>query len=171
MKTIVIATVLAFSVSSVSAAEQCQLNDDGVCVVESEKLKEEKVTEKTPKVFKNSNIKRKLKDGTVQEFDGNKYKIVPRTQTRYKKVVKKKEVRPVIVNEKSKKNNITLLVGYAPEDDLEKTGPNEYTHEFDVFLGLQYTRDILELSEDMDLSVTGQVQTNESIFGGIGVSF
>jgi hypothetical protein len=169
-----LAILLALVCTSVLAEEskdwmECKLNSAGICIVESEKLQKEVIKEETPKVYKDSNIRRKLKDGKIQEFDGDKFKIVPRSQTRYKKVVEKKMVKPVIIK-KSKKNNITLLAGHAPDAGLRKNG-NKVSHDHGTVLGLQYTRDVLELNKNVDLSLTGQVQTNESFFGGIGLSF
>lgn len=155
--------------------EDCKLNDDGYCIVEKETLQEETVKEKTPKQYKDSKIRRKMKDGRIQEFDGDNFKIVPRTQKRYKKKVEKKIVRPVIIN-KQKRHHINLLVGVAPDADFSRADrtPNRNViveHESDLHLGLSYSYDLLELSDDLDLSIGGQIQTNESFFGSIGVSF
>jgi hypothetical protein len=52
---------------------------------------EAQAAEKAPKPFNDSNIERKLKDGSTQKFDGNKYKIVPRVKKAVKKEEPKKE--------------------------------------------------------------------------------
>jgi hypothetical protein len=155
---------------------ECQLNDDNECVVETETLEKETVEEKTPKKFEDSTITRKTKDGKTVTLDGDKYKIVPRKQTRYRKKVKKQVVRPIVINEK-KHHNISLLVGYGPDADISRRTitPNrdvELTHESSLQLGLSYDYlDVVEITDDMDLSLGLQIQTNESAFGRVGISF
>ena len=171
---ILILLTLSFSVSANDNWEDCELNDDGYCVVESETLEEEVVKEKTPARFKDSKIRRKTKDGRMQEFDGDRYKIVPRTQKRYKKKVQKRVIRPVIVNEK-KRHNVSLLAGIAPRSDFKRRDISanrvEVEHGSKLHFGLSYSYDLLEINDDLDLSVGGLIQTNESIMGSIGLSF
>ena len=106
--------------------------------------------------FKNSNIKRKLKNGKTQEFDGDKYKIVPRHQ--------KRKPAPDFHD-----NRVSLLVGEGPaqqlivDEDGARTGRDE-------FLGLQYMRTV-KRTADYELHLLLQVQTNESGAAGIGVGF
>ena len=118
-------------------------------------------SEKAPAPFQDSDIKRKLKDGSVQQFDGNKYMIV-------KRGAKSPKVAPVVVNETKiikHKNRVSLLAGRAPDGDLSVSGRTVYTEpEFTV--GLQYQR---VLTERFNVGI--QVQTNESVFGSIGLDF
>lgn len=135
------------------------------------------VKEIAPDVFKNSNIKRRLKNGKIQEFDGDSYKIVPRKQLRKicKPKIKTKEVVKVVERVKETKNNLSLLVGNGPSDSLKyayssvnsvnaKSGDEN-------FLGIGYTRDVLRLSESTRLSIGGFYLTNETIGASLGVSW
>ena len=157
---------------------ECKLNDDNECIIETDVLETETVKEKTPEKFKDSKIKRTTKDGKVVEFDGDNYKIVPRTQKRYKKKTKRTVVKPVVLNvEQKRHHNLSLMVGYAPDQDISRRTitPNrdvELRHESNLHLGLSYDYlDLIEITDDVDLSIGGQIMTNESFFGRLGVSW
>jgi len=142
-----------------------------ICEADEMLVKTEPV-DKAPAPFKDSAIKRKLKDGTMQEFDGDKYKIVRRT----KKTKIKKERPPVttIVVEKPVhfKNRISVLAGFGALGNL-KENDNAFLRGFEteqgLVMGLQYQRD-LRIREDYSLHGGVQVQTNKtlSIMGGVG---
>lgn len=111
-----------------------------------------------PESFKDSGIKRKLKNGIVQKFDGNKYKIVPR---------KTKPRKPKIVVEEKKvykKNAVKLFLGYGP-NELERNG-NTVELDRNPFVGVGYQRMLNE-----EISVEVQVHTNESAIIGGGFHF
>lgn len=119
------------------------------------------MAEETPSKFKDSDIKRKLKDGKVQTFDGNKYKIVPRGVKSKPIVVTK----TIVKKAKIKKNRVSLLAGASPSGKLERDG-NEVSTESNLNIGLQYQRLIND-----NVSIGIQVQTNESVLGSIGLDF
>lgn len=133
------------------------------------------VKEATPKVFQDSGVTRKLKDGTVQKFDGDKYKIVPRTQKRTKcksNTVYVKETRTII---KRKRNRLQLFLGNGPSDSLltRKTGPLsvQVQSEDENLLGLGYSREIIDINEDVSLTLGGQYFTNETLTLSVGLSW
>jgi hypothetical protein len=174
MKSLILLTMLLSSAVVVAEPLKCELNKDGSCTVQTEKLKKAVETVKTPEAFENSKIKRRLKDGSTQEFDGNDYQIVPRQQERYKKVVESINV-PANSSKKRMPNRLSLLLGVGPEADMSRAqGPATRVvveHENVPVIGLQYMRDIMSLSENVDLSVLGQIQSNESALIGLGVAY
>lgn len=114
--------------------------------------------DKAPAPFTDSGIKRKLKDGRVQKFDGNKYKIVRRgVKSKPKVVVKEKRV--------YKKNTVKGFLGYGP-NDLDRVNSNRVDLEFSPFVGVGYQR---HLNGEFSIEVIGT--TNESLMLGGGFSF
>ena len=135
------------------------------------------VKEATPKVFVDSGVTRKLKDGTVQKFDGDKYKIVRRTQKRKKcapKVVTVIERRTKTVI-KRKRNKLQLFLGNGPSDSLSsrRTGPlsAQVQSEDENLLGVGYSREIIDINEDLSISIGGQYLTNETLTLSIGLNW
>lgn len=129
--------------------------------------------EPTPDYFKDSNIKRRLKDGSIQKFDGDKYKIVPRAHTH-----KKPAPRPVCCQfkplpaKKQFRNRVNLIVGYGARGTLMETrepGYVGYRTENGGVAGLQYLRDV-SVREDYAWTIGVQAQTNRtfSVMGGVG---
>lgn len=159
--------------------DECVLDSTGLCKFETSEIKETVVKEKTPENFDKSKIKRKLKDGSFQEFDGNKFKIVPRTQKRLKKTKVKKAVKPVIIREKkvlknvTHKNRVSLFVSQGPSGELECSSSRNRGNcstESGLNLGIQGQRDFYT-DEDFSLHGLIQVQTNREVSVGIGVGF
>jgi hypothetical protein len=114
--------------------------------------------DKTPESFVDSNIERKLKDGTVQKFDGNSYKIVKRGE-------KKKKTEPSVVlkeNTIHKKNAIKLFVGHGP-GDIERRSNTRVDLENKAFFGLGYQR---MLNENFSVEINGNTNESYSIGGG-----
>ena len=132
------------------------------------------VKETTPKVFKDSTIKRKLADGTVQEFNGDDYKIVPRKQLRTKcaqptPVVIVKEVEKV----KRQRNRLQLFAGNGPSDSLSTSfnGNSATVQSGDEnLLGIGYSRDIIDF-KDSSLSLGGFYFSNETVGASVGLSW
>ena len=135
--------------------------------------------QKAPAPFTDSQIKRTLKDGTVQTFDGDEFVIVPRKPK--KKVTpvapKAPEVKTVeviktveVVREiPPKKNRVSLLAGAGPVEGLNRyTAPNTVTVESRVgaIFGLQYQRLLTD-----KISVGAQVQTNSALLLDVGLDF
>ena len=120
-------------------------------------VKTSDVAAKAPEPFQDSGIKRQLKDGKVQKFDGNKYKIVRRGVKTKPKVVTKKA--------KVKKNRVSLLAGVSPTGHLDRSG-NKVSTERSLSVGLQYQRLVTD-----KFNVGIQVQTNESVLGSVGFDF
>lgn len=117
---------------------------------------------KAPKPFDDSSIKRKLKNGSIQSFDGNRYKIVPRTSKSSKKL-NKSVSKPI---SKVRKNRISLLVGSAPKAKIYTPAVDTAKVESKLAIGLQYQRLITE-----KVSLGVQIQSNESAFGSVGLDF
>lgn len=154
--------------------DECLLDNNGVCNVDAEEIIKENFSEKPPKVFKNSNIKRKLKDGTFQEFDGDDYKIVPRNGKRLKKVKAKKRVKPVLIRTvevpSKNKNSISLLYGRVPSGLKVEETDTSYKAEVKPQddLQLMYQRDFGDESGyrgSLGISVKG------SAYIGLGINF
>jgi len=155
------------------------------------------VKEATPNIFVDSRVTRKLKDGTIQKFDGNKYKIVPRTQKRKKytpdsdlrnrviiRTQKRKKYTPKVVTVierrtktviKRKRNKLQLFLGNGPSDSLSsrRTGPlsAQVQSEDENLLGVGYSREIIDINEDLSISIGGQYLTNETLTFSIGVNW
>jgi len=138
------------------------------------------VKEKTPEVFKKSDVTRVLNDGTVQKFDGNKYKIVPRTQKRRfcktcgpKPVVVERVVKETVI--KRKRNNLQLFLGNGPSDSLRVTNTGQNTARVtsgdENLIGIGYSREILDIDEDLSLSVGAQYLTNETLTLSVGLNW
>lgn len=121
--------------------------------------------EQPPEIFKDSEIKRVLKDGSVQKF-GDDFMIVPR-EKKVQKKEKKKAPKPVIVykervvKEKLKKNSLKLLGGYGPSE-IKSSGKRAEL-DSDPFLGVGYQR---RLSEDFSVEVIGTTKEDVMIGGG-----
>jgi len=131
--------------------------------VEKEDVRGTASEEKAPKPFEDSDIKRELKDGKVQKFDGNKYMIVRRGAKKKKPVTK---TITVVKKQPRKKNRLTLYVGSDP-NDLETNSTNDKVIlDKDGLWGVGYTRN---LNETIHLDAV--ILTNETVMGGIGVSF
>lgn len=114
--------------------------------------------DKAPAPFTDSGIKRKLKDGRVQKFDGNKYKIVRRgVKSKPKVVIKERRV--------YKKNTVKGFLGYGP-NDLERANSTRVELERSPFVGVGYQR---HLNEEFSIEVIGT--SNESLMLGGGFSF
>lgn len=125
---------------------------------------------KAPTPFEDSNIKRKLKDGTIQEFDGNKYKIVRRKtgpQPQHKPTPAPAPAPKIIVKTKpSPKNRLTLYGGYGPNDlEINETA-TKVRLDKDGLFGIGYSRKIGET-----LSLDAVILSNETFMGGLGVNF
>lgn len=158
--------ILLFPAIVFANQEECNIDDNGNCVVETQTIEQERVKEKTPEQYKKSSIKRKMKDGTVQEFNGDDFKIVPRTQTRSKIKTRTIVVRPT---HKSRRHNISLHLGYSPNDHMTRDG-NEISHEQKLHFGASYMYDLIEFEESA-MSLGVMVLTNETAMGSIGLSF
>lgn len=114
--------------------------------------------EDVPKAFKDSDIKRTLKNGVVQAFDGDQYMIV-------KRGAKKKEQKPIIVEKQiHKKNAIKVFIGYGP-NELHAIN-NGAELDKDAFIGIGYER---MLNKEFSVEIIGN--TNESIMIGGGYHF
>lgn len=129
---------------------------------------------KAPAPFQNSDITRKLEDGTLQKFDGDEYKIVKRNQKPVKpkvKVIKERvEVTKTVVKIKPpKKNRITLYGGVGP-NELDGRRLNDSTTRVELdneaVFGVGYSR---RLNDTLSLEVMGL--TNETVLGGVGLEF
>jgi len=120
-----------------------------------------------PAPFTDSDISRKLKDGTSQKFDGNKYMIVPRVKEKKKVVTERVEITRTIVKTKSiRKNRITLYGGHGP-NDLETNETNTKVKlDKDGLFGLGYSR---QITDRVNLDVVGL--SNETGMVGIGLNF
>jgi len=134
------------------------------------------VKEETPKQFKKSDVTRVLKDGTIQKFDGDKYKIVPRTQKRKVcKACKPKVVESVVtVKEKvfkRRRNHLQLLIGDGPDDELSVLSGNRIRSNGEPVVGIAYSRDMFRLNRKHSVSVGIFYLSNETVGGSIGVSW
>lgn len=114
--------------------------------------------EKAPKPFDDSSIKRDLKDGTVQTFDGNEYMIVKRG------VEAKPQEPKVVVKEKRvyKKNALKLFIGHGPHD-LDKKSATRVDLDRKPFVGIGYQR---MLNESFSVEINGNTNESYSIGGG-----
>lgn len=125
--------------------------------------------EPAPKKFKDSDIKRVLKDGSVQKFDGDKYKIVRRVHRHTKKT----QTRQVVIKEpRYFKNEVSLLAGFGALGNLvEQTDTfRTVSTEQGLVLGLQYQRSIKQ-REDYEITLGIQAQTNKTFSGMVGIGF
>ena len=109
---------------------------------------------KVPPPFRNSIIKRRLRNGRMQMFDGNRYMIVRRKSKR--KIPTKKSL--------YKKNAIKAFLGYGP-NEIKSYG-NKAVLDKDSFLGIGYQR---MLNDKLSIEVIGT--TNESLMLGGGLHF
>lgn len=141
------------------------LDQDYVTVKEQVVVHEEKA----PEIFKDSDIKRKLKDGTIQKFDGDKYKIVKRQHVHRRKKVERKEV---VIKRVSFKNRVSLLAGFGALGNLVERTDTQRTVETEqgLVMGLQYQRSIKQ-KEDYEVIIGIQAQTNKTLSGMVGIGF
>ena len=117
-----------------------------------------------PKVLKDSQIERKLKNGKVQKFNGNDYKIVRRGSEPKPKRITKIITKKIYVKQPQRKNSVMLYGGYGPTG-LEQEG-NRVRLTGGAVLGLNYSR---KLNVNTRLGV--MIMTNKSILGGVGFDF
>ena len=107
--------------------------------------------------FKNSKIERRLKNGEVQSFDGNKYKIVLiKRSPRQPKTITKIITKRIYTRKPERLNSVSLHLGA----DLWGS------ESFGGVGGFSYSRRILE-----DIRVTGTGLSNGVFLGGIGFDF
>lgn len=119
--------------------------------------------DKAPKPFQNSSIERKLEDGKVQKFDGDKYMIVKRGAKK-KPAVITRTVTIEVEKPVYRKNALKLFLGHGP-NELQKNG-NSIELDKDPFIGLGYQR---MLNQKFSIEIIGT--TNESIMIGGGFHF
>lgn len=123
-----------------------------------------------PAPFQNSDITRVLEDGTVQKFDGNLYKIVPRTPKKKMDltpgtVTVTKNIETPSVN----KNRVTIYGGVGPSEigvsriDAQTL---RVSIENRALLGVGYSRSV---TKDISLDIIGL--NNDTVLGGIGLGF
>lgn len=176
---VLLSLLIAVSFAKEEKIDECILNSKGICTVETEKITDKTVEEKTPKQFQDSGIKRKLPDGSVQEFDGDKYKIVPRTQKRKVVVKDEKKFKPVLIREKvieknvTHKNRLSIILGHGPNGNMDCDAIDRDLRcrtEDELNLGLQYMRDF-KTRENYSIHGLIQGNTNKSMGLGIGVGF
>jgi len=89
-------------------------------------------------------------------------------------VVQERIVKEEVIKIERKRNHLQLYVGNGPSDSLS-TSRNGNTitvqSEDENLLGLGYSRDIIDLNEDISLSVGGFYFTNETVGVSVGVSW
>jgi hypothetical protein len=126
------------------------------------------MAEDLPKVFEDSNIERKLNDGTVQKFDGDKYKIVRRGFKAKPQKTKIVEKTRIVEKTVYKKNEVRLLGGSGPKGIEVNSAPGGVTvdEERGLILGLGYSR---MLSHDFSLGA--DVFNNETVLLELGFHF
>lgn len=125
--------------------------------------------DRAPEPFTDSTINRTLEDGTVQKFDGNKYKIVRRKRTneRKKRTEKIKVIRTtqkIVRIKPTPNNNVSLFTGYGPLG-LERSG-SSVGFKRGVTFGVGYDR---KLNYNSSLRIIGI--SNGTIMGGVGFGF
>lgn len=159
--------------------DECVLDSNGVCTVETKDVEDKLVKEKTPEAFKDSDIVRETKDGKKIKFDGNKYKIVPRTQKKTVKVKSKKRFRPVLIRDRdvvrnvTHKNRVSLMATYGPTGNLDCNQNSNLVScntDNELNLGIQLMRD-LKTRDNYSVHGLIQGQTNKTIGIGLGVGF
>lgn len=126
----------------------------------------------TPKPFEDSDIERKLKDGTVQKFDGDEYMIVKRTHSH----AKKKQALPVVQYvdrevKTSRKRRISVFVGHGPTDNLEVIRNNNGSASVQNDTGMVGTAQYQQVFNEKGWNWGVQLQTNETVSIGIGKDF
>ena len=157
----IVAMIALFSVV-VRAEQTCQtrVNENSV---------EEKLEIKTdvPKHLEGATIIVRLKDGTESAVPAEKFKVVPRKQQFITtKVVSSHHT---VCSSEKEKNRVSLLAGDGPQNDLNvKKTPTKVTVESSLGAvgGVQYQRLITD-----DISIGGQLQTNDSVLVNIGIDF
>lgn len=129
---------------------------------------------KAPEIFQDSEIKRTLKDGSVQSFDGDEYMIVRRgakkkpAPTPELKVIRERVevVKTIVKIKQESKNRITLYGGYGPNDLEVNENVTKIKLDKDGVVGLGYSR---KITNKVNLDIIGL--SNETFMGGIGLSF
>ena len=146
---------------------------DATCkTVKSENSVQEKLELKTdvPKWLEGATITVRQKDGKESVVSADKFKVVPRKQ---QFIVTKTRAETTLMcagdNHETNKNRVSLLGGIGPSGNLKvssdgskvsvETGPAAVG-------GLQYQRLLTD-----EISVGGQVQTNQSIMLNVGLDF
>lgn len=121
--------------------------------------------DKAPAPFTDSHIERKLEDGKIQKFDGNKYKIVRRGVKKKKPAPKVVTVTKTIVKKAPvKKNRVRLMVGYGPNE--LRSSPNRADLDYDPVMAVGYSRQL-----DDTFSFEATAISSETYMLGVGVGF
>lgn len=136
---------------------------------------------KVPKHLKGAVIIVRLADGTESTVPAEKFKVVPRKQqylttdtqvSSQTQCLRETEVEKIVKAEPLR-NRISVSAGKGPKGGLSTSRSSEKVKvetSTGAVGGLQYQRSISDLFDDR-LSVGGQIQTNKSIMGTVGVDF
>ena len=161
MKNIVISMLFVIS-STVLSAENCKTVKSQDSVQERLELSTE-----VPKWLEGATITVRLSNGQESSVSAEKFKVVPRKQ---QFIVTKtlSEVQSVCSAERLK-NRVSLHGGMGPSGNLKvQSDGNKVTVETGPTAvgGLSYQRNITD-----EVSVGGQVQTNQSVLFSLGLDF
>lgn len=161
--TLLIIAIIAWTLFAVVANAECTLNKGDELV---EQVTEIKKTD-MPAHLEGATIIVRLKDGRESVVPAEKYKVVPRQQQFI--VTKTSRTSALVCVDEKDRNRVSLLGGKGPKGglDVNRSGDTVTVEsQYGAVGGLQYQRLITE-----DISVGGQVQTNDSIMLNIGLDF
>jgi hypothetical protein len=143
--------------------DSCKLKDS------SAEVAEEQLEIKTdvPSHLKGAKIVVRLADGRETVVPAEKFKVVPRVQQFV--VTKTKKTDTLVCKGDVNKNRLSVHAGNGPREGLTTKNHGSFVEvETDVGAvgGLQYQRLVTD-----KISVSGQVQSNETVLLGVGVDF
>jgi len=167
MKKLLIA--LLFITINSYAAEECNTS------AASEEVKEKlEIKTDVPKHLEGATITVKLKDGRETTVPAERFKVVPRLQ---QFITTKTQVSTsTVCKSPTKKHRVSVLAGKAPKTGVATDNsnfPNKVAVEsrYGTNTGLQYQYKTDTKILGHEISVGGQVQSNDSAAGVIGLEF
>jgi hypothetical protein len=154
---------IAMLALNAQASDTCTLSDS------SAEVAEEKMEIKTdvPSHLVGATIVVRLADGRETSVPAEKFKVVPRVQQFV--VTKTKKTDTLVCKGEQKKNRVSVHAGNGPKEGLKSTNYGTFV-EVETNVGAIYGVQYQHLITDK-ISVSGQVQSNESVLIGIGLDF
>ncbi len=162
MKYFIITTIML--ISMVSQAElTCDVQVSNEEVSDTLEIKTD-----VPKFLEGATIIVRLKDGTETSVPAEKFKVVARKQ-QFVTTATTKSVVHMCNDNSSSKNRVSVHAGKGPKGGLNRSNDGKSVtveSQYGEVGGLQY-----QYKFDNDLSLSGQVQTNQTGLIGVGYDF
>lgn len=165
MKNVIMIYLTLLFVVPVLAQESCDEETTGTQVTGQKEINTD-----VPNFLKGATIIVKLKDGTETKVPAEKFKVVPRKQQFLVTATETSTLKTCTKNVSSPRHRVSLHVGKGPLGGLDRKNPSvkdvTVESQYGGMGALQYQYRLYK-----DLSISGQVQSNDSGMIGAGLDF